>query len=294
MAQGLYCDLTAPGPLGMFGQILKEADMANKTVIITGGARGIGLACAQRFFKDGWRVVIADRDEHAASEALDALGSGAGKAIAVHCDVSDPLSVHNLVAETLSEYGRIDTLINNAGIAITGGSLELDVKDFDRVLAVNLRGAFLLSKAVAKHMVETLDNDDDRSGLSMPNLSIINMSSINARMALPDYLAYCVAKGGLNQLTNAMAIELAPHGIRVNSIGPGSVKTDMLAGVAGDALAMVHSRTPLGRVAQPDEIAGVAAFLAGDDASYITGECIYVDGGRSALNYIMKSGDADA
>ena len=278
----------------MFGADFdKRDDMAGKTVIITGGARGIGLACAQRFFKDGWRVVIADRDEHAASEALDAVGANAGKAIAVNCDVSDPLSVHNLVAETLSEFGRIDCLINNAGIAMKGGSLDLDVADFDRVLSVNLRGAFLLSKAVAKHMVETLDNDDDRSGLSMPNLSIINMSSVNAKVALPDYLAYCVAKGGLNQMTTAMAIELAPHGIRVNAIGPGSVKTDMLSGVAGEALAMVHSRTPLGRVAQPDEIASVAAFLAGDDASYVTGECIYVDGGRGALNYVMTAKKAD-
>lgn len=267
--------------------------MPQRTVIITGGARGIGLACARRFSGDGWNVVIADRDEHAADEALEALGSAPGKAIAVHCDVSDPLNVHNLVAETLSEFDRIDCLINNAGIAAKGGSLDLNVKDFDRVMTVNLRGAFLLSQAVAKHMVETLDNDDDRSGASMPNLSIINMSSINAKVALPDYLAYCVAKGGLNQLTKAMAIELAPHGIRVNAIGPGSVKTDMLAGVAGDALAMVHSRTPMGRVAQPDEVAGVAAFLAGDDASYITGECIYVDGGRGALNYVMPSGKSE-
>ena len=268
--------------------------MAGKTVIITGGARGIGLACAQRFSDDGYSVVIADRDEHAASEALEVLEGGARKSIAVHCDVSDPLSVHNLVAETLSEFGRIDVLINNAGIALTGGVLDLDVKDFDQVMAVNLRGAFLLSKAVAKHMVETLDNDDDRSGLSLPNFCIINMSSINAELALPDYLAYCVAKGGLNQLTRAMAVELAPHGIRVNGIGPGSVKTDMLAGVAGDALAMVHSRTPLGRVARPDEIAGVAAFLASDDASYMTGECVYVDGGRRSLNYVMGSkGDED-
>jgi len=261
--------------------------MASRVAIITGGARGIGLACARRFLADGYRVVIADRDEHAAAEALDALSIGEDKGGAVHCDVSDGLSVHNLVAETLSAYGRIDVLINNAGIAHAGGALDLDVSDFDKVLAVNLRGAFLLSKAVAKHMVETMENDDDRSGLTTHNYSIINMSSINAQVALPDYLAYCVAKGGLNQMTNAMALELAPYGIRVNGIAPGSVKTDMLAGVAGDALAMVHSRTPLGRVAQPDEVAGVAAFLASEDASYITGETMVVDGGRMALNYVM-------
>ena len=262
--------------------------MANRVVIVTGGARGIGLACARRFLADGYRVIIADRDEHAASEAVRDLGLTDAQGAAVHCDVSDSLSVHNLVAETLSAYGQIDVLINNAGIVKPGGSLDLSVSDFDHVLAVNLRGAFLLSKAVAKHMVETLANDDDRSGLSNPNYSIINMSSINAQVAIPGYLAYCVAKGGLNQLTKAMALELAPHGIRVNGIGPGSVKTDMLAGVAGSQLDMIHSRTPLGRIAQPDEISGVAAFLASEDASYMTGECLYVDGGRLALNYVMS------
>jgi NAD(P)-dependent dehydrogenase (short-subunit alcohol dehydrogenase family) len=231
-------------------------------------------------------VVIADRDEAQVNEAVRGLGDKA-KVIAVHCDVSEALQVHNLIAETLSSFGQIDVLINNAGVAIKGGALELSAENFDRVLAVNLRGAFLLSKAVAMHMVETLENDPDRSGLSQPNFCIINMSSVNAHLAIPDYLAYVVSKGGMNQMTKAMAVELAPYGIRVNAIGPGSVKTDMLAGVAGDALATIHARTPLGRVAQPDEVAGVAAFLASNDASYITGECIYVDGGRMALNYVM-------
>lgn len=266
--------------------------MEHRTAIITGGARGIGLACVRRFLADGYRVVMADRDKHAGHEALDALGAE-GRVIAVQCDVSDGLSVHNLVSETLASFGRIDVLVNNAGIAPKGGSLDLKVEDFDRVLAVNLRGAFLLSKAVARHMVDMLDNDDDRSGASKPNLSIINMSSINSQVAIPDLLAYAVSKGGLNQMTKAMALELAPYGIRVNAIGPGSVKTDMLAGVAGEALAMVHSRTPLGRVAQPDEIAGVAAFLAGPDSSYITGELIIVDGGRMALNYVMPPKSED-
>lgn len=263
--------------------------MAGRVVIVTGAARGIGLACVRRFLGDGYRVVLADRDEHEVKAALADLDAAEGRAIAVHCDVSDKLSVHNLLAETLSSFGEIHTVINNAGIAKPGGALDLSERDFDRVLAVNLRGAFLVSKYIAKYFIETLNADDDRSGIHDPNFSIINMSSINAKVALPDYLAYCVSKGGMNQMTKAMALELAPYGVRVNAIGPGSVKTDMLGSVLGDSAAMnkIRARTPLGRVAQPEEIASVAAFLASEDASYMTGECLYVDGGRLSLNYTM-------
>jgi len=197
------------------------------------------------------------------------------------------LEVHNLIANTLAAFGRLDGLINNAGIALKGGVLDLKLSDFDQVLAVNLRGAFLVSKAVATHMVTEIENREDRSHLTDRPYTIINMSSINDTVAIPDYLAYTVSKGGLRQMTKAMAIELAPYGIRVNAIGPGSVKTDMLAGVSGDKLDKIHARTPMGRVALPDEVAGVASFLASDDSSYVTGQCIYVDGGRLALNYTM-------
>ncbi len=263
--------------------------MAKRVIIITGGAKGIGYACVRRFYENGDRVVIADSDTEAGQAALEKLGAESGKVIFAHCDVADKLSVHNLIAQTLSSFGRIDVLVNNAGIIRKGGALDLSADDFDSVLAVNLRGAFLVSRAVAKHMVQVLDEDDDRSGRSRCEFAIVNMSSINASVAIPDILAYAVSKGGLNQLTKSMALELAPYGIRVNSVGPGSIKTDMLAGVAQNqsALDMIHSRTPLGRIAHPDEVASVVDFLASTDASYITGECIYVDGGRLALNYIM-------
>ena len=265
----------------------------SKVVIVTGGAKGIGYACVRRFYEDGARVVMADRDSDAGKLAIDKLGADNDQVIFVPCDVSDRLSVRNLIAQTLSKFGRIDVLVNNAGIIVKGGILDLDPKDFEQVIAVNLRGAFLVSQAVAKHMVEVIQNDDDRSGRERCSFSIINMSSVNAKVAIADILAYEVSKGGMNQLTKGMALELAPYGIRVNGIGPGSIKTDMLAGVAGnqDALDMIHSRTPLGRIAHPDEVAGVAAFLASKDASYITGECIYVDGGRLALNYVMPKKD---
>lgn len=269
--------------------------MAGRVAIITGGARGIGFACVQRFLDDGFRVMLADRDEYAGQEALNTLDMPETRLAFSLCDVADRLSVHNLIAETLSAFGQIDVLINNAGIVARGGALDVSEADFDRVLAVNLRGAFLVSRAVARHMVETLDQADDRSGLRLPNYNIINISSINAKVAIADNLAYNVSKGGMNQLTRSMALELAPKAIRVNAIGPGSVRTDMLESVIDneDAMGTIYSRTPLGRIAQPSEIAGVAAFLAGDDASYVTGEIIYVDGGRLALNYIMppRTGD---
>lgn len=274
--------------------------MLDKVVLVTGGASGIGFACARRFFDDGYKVVIADRNEAEGARALDDLSIDPAdknpRAIFVPCDISDKLAVHNLVAEALTAFGRIDVLINNAGIALKGGIIDLSEDDFDRVLAVNLRGAFLVSKAVVRQMVEEIDNRDDRSGLSQRPYSIINMSSINEDVALPDYLAYTISKGGMRQMTRAMAIELAPRGIRVNAIGPGSIKTAMLAGVSGNKSAhdKIMARTPMGRIGHPDEIAGVAAFLASEDASYMTGQTIYADGGRLALNYTMPKASTDA
>ena len=261
----------------------------NRVVIVTGAAQGIGYACARRFFEDGDRVVLTDVDAETGQAALDNLGATKDRAIFVQCDVAEKLSVHNLIAETISTFGRIDILINNAGMIVPGGILDLKPKDFDKSMGVNLKGAFLASQAVAKHMVEEIENSDDRSGRTRRPYAIINMSSINDTVAIAGNLAYTVAKGGLSQLTKAIAIELAPYGIRVNAIGPGSINTRMLGNVnqSEDALAKVHSRTPMGRIGHPDEIAGIAAFLASKDASYITGETIYADGGRLALNYVM-------
>jgi len=263
-----------------------------RVAIVTGGAKGIGRACVRRFLNDGFCVVIADHDEHAGAAALTEFTSYEDRVAYFDCDVSDKLSVHNLVAETLSVFGQIDVLINNAGIALKGGITDLDDRDFDKVLSVNLRGAFLASKAVVAHMLDEINNREDRSRINDRPYCIINMSSINDEVSLPDYLAYTVSKGGLRQMTKSMALELAPYGIRVNAIGPGSVKTEMLASVIekntkeADKIA---KRTPLGRPAHPDEIAGVAAFLASEDSSYVTGQVIYADGGRLALNYMMSS-----
>lgn len=268
--------------------------MEKRVVIVTGGARGIGLACVRRFLEDGNHVVIADHDEEAGQQALAEFENFEDRVKYFDCDVSDKLSVHNLVAETLSLFGQIDVLVNNAGIAVKGGITDISEDVFDKVLSVNLRGAFLVSKAVVQQMLEEINNREDRSRLSARPYSIINMSSINDEVSLPDYLAYSVSKGGLRQMTKSMALELAPFGIRVNGIGPGSVKTAMLASVIDEAAAnKIKMRTPMGRPALPEEIASVASFLASEDASYITGQIIYVDGGRLALNYMMGAEPED-
>ncbi|MBA3449349.1 MAG: SDR family oxidoreductase [Pseudaminobacter sp.] len=260
--------------------------LSGKTAIVTGGAGGIGLAIAQRFLRDGARVMIADVDQSRGEKAERDLG-GLGQVRFVKADIGKRLDIHNLIAATIDAFGDIDILVNNAGIVHGADFLDLKEEDFDRVLRVNLKGSFLAGQAVARYMVEKI-NGGGAAG------SIVNMSSVNAVFAIPDQLAYCVSKGGVNQLTKAMALSLAPYGIRVNAIGPGSIMTDMLASVNGDPAdtKILLSRTPLGRIGEPSEIAAIAAFLASDDASYITGQTIYADGGRLPLNYTMPVGSS--
>lgn len=261
--------------------------LENKVAIVTGAARGIGYAVAKRFVMDGAKVVIADVDDEAGQSAVEDL-SGFGEVIYLHCNVAERLDVRNLVAETLNAFGDIDILVNNAGIVVGSDFLDLEEDDFDRVLSINLKGAFLCSQAVARHMVEKVE------GGGAPG-AIINMSSINSVVAIPNQIPYCVSKGGINQLTKATSLALAPHGIRVNAIGPGSIMTDMLASVNDDPAARnrILSRTPMLRIGDPSEIASVAAFLASADASYVTGQTIYADGGRLPLNYTVAVPDED-
>lgn len=259
---------------------------APRTAVVTGAARGIGLACAKRFAADGYNVVVADKDESAGEAAAALLGE---QAAFVRCDVGDRLAAHNLMAETLSRFERIDVLVNNAGVTARADILAISDDDFDRVMRVNLRGALIVGQVAAQRMIAQIDAAQDRLEDARDRYAIINMSSINGTVVIGDQLAYCVSKGGLNQLTRAMAVALAPKGVRVNAVAPGSINTDVLAQVmdhSGARKAML-SRTPMGRVGEPEDVAEVVAFLASPAARYMTGEILTVDGGRSALNTVM-------
>lgn len=260
--------------------------LEGKVAVVTGAARGIGFACASRLADEGARVVLADTLEEAGNQAAETLREDGAEVRFMACDVTEKLDVRNLVTTTADVYGQIDILVNNAGISLGAEFLDLKESDFDRVLAVNLKGAFMVAQSVARQMVSQVEDG------AAPG-SIINMSSVNAVVAIPTQVAYCVSKGGIDQLTKVMALALAPHGIRVNAIGPGSIMTDMLSSVNSDdeAKRRMMSRTPIGRIGRPDEIASVAAFLASDDASYVTGQTIYADGGRLPLNYTVPVED---
>ena len=248
--------------------------MSNKSIaLITGGAKGIGLACAQALSEDGFQIVITDIDTVAGPKAAEEIGNGT---VFLPCDMGNSKEILATFDLVEAEYGAVSVLVNNAGFASPGNFLDTTLEQFTSVINVNLTGTFIASQRVAQSMVS--------KGITG---SIINMSSVNAKVAIPTISAYCASKGGVMQLTKAMALSLAPHNIRVNAVGPGSIDTEMMAGVNAnpEAMKMVMSRTPLKRVGKPSEIGSVVAFLASDKASYITGETIYVDGGRLGMNY---------
>ncbi len=259
---------------------------SDRVVIVTGAGRGIGLACARHFARHNARVIVADVDEETGRSACEDITANGGEALFVRADVGERLHIHNMVAATLEAYGRIDVLINNAAIRANQDFFSITDDDWDQVMRVNLRGPFLTSQAVAKQMITQIEGDETAPSEG-GGYSIVNISSVDAIMTRADQIPFAVSKGGLNQLTKVLALSLAPHGIRVNAIGPGSIMTEGFRGESGEAerRKTVAARTPLGRIGSPDEVAGIAYFLASDEAGYITGQCIYADGGRLIQDY---------
>lgn len=262
---------------------------SGKTAIVTGAAQGIGWACVKSFLEAGANVICADIDAAKAEENLTALPAAqAARAVFVKTDVSQKADVEAMIAKARELFGRIDVMVSNAGVIHKAPFLELAEEDFDRVLSINLKGVFLCGQAAAKAMLAQR-KDGITDGLD----AIINMSSVNAVLAIPEITPYIVSKGGINQLTKVMALNLANENIRVNAVGPGSIATEMLKVAMADEKARktVLSRTPLGRAGEPSEIAAVVRFLASPEASYITGQTIYADGGRMGLNYVVPVED---
>lgn len=245
----------------------------DRVCIVTGAAQGIGAACARRLAREGAQVVMADVADAPGRALAAELG-----ALYVHCDVGDKTQVDALVAQTVATHGRMDVLVNNAGIFKAADFLDVSEADFDAVLRVNLKGAFLVGQAVARVMA--------LAGRG----AIVNMSSVNGVLAIPSIASYNVSKGGINQLTRAMALALVDKGIRVNAVAPGTIATELAAQAvltSEEARARILSRTPMKRLGSPEEIAEAVAWLASDAASYVTGEILTVDGGRLALNYTV-------
>jgi NAD(P)-dependent dehydrogenase (short-subunit alcohol dehydrogenase family) len=255
--------------------------LENQVAIVTGASQGIGAACAERLSQDGAAVALWDVDDARGQALAASLNERGRRTIYQHCNVANKAEVDAALAATLAAFGRVDALINNAGIFKAANFLDITEADWDAVIDVNLKGAFLVGQAVARAMVA---NPGGSGG------AIVNMSSVNGVMAIPSIASYNASKGGVNQLTRVMALALADHHIRVNAVGPGTIATELAKNAvlgSEEAKARIMSRTPMRRLGEPHEIADVCAFLVSSASSYMTGEIVYIDGGRLTLNYTV-------
>ena len=253
--------------------------LQGRSVVITGAAQGIGEACARRLTADGAAVALWDVDDARGEALAAALTAGGARAIYQHCNVASATEVNAALAASVAGLGRIDGLVNNAGIFKAAPFLDISEADWDAVIDVNLKGHFLVGQAVARQIA-----------LQGGGGALVNMSSVNARLTIASIASYNASKGGIDQLTRVMALALTEYGIRVNGVAPGTIATELAAKAvltSDEAKARIMSRTPMKRLGEPEEIASVVAFLLSDAASYMTGETVLVDGGRMTLNYVV-------
>ena len=241
-----------------------------KVALVTGASSGIGKVTAVELARQGAAVVVNYIGDAASADAVvNEIKQNGGEAIAIEADVSNSDQVQTMIQQTVERLGKIDVLVNNAGIEKSEPFLEKSEQEFDRVIGVDLKGPFLCSQAAAREMA--------RQGCG----TIINISSVHEDLAFPGYAAYCAAKGGLRMLCRDMALELAPHHINVVNVAPGAIATPINTKTLEDPAkkAALEHEIPLGRVGQPEEVARLVAYLASDDASYITGTTVVIDGG---------------
>lgn len=246
-----------------------------KVALVTGGARGIGYATAQAFAREGARVVIADLNVTGAEDAAKSLGE---QTMGLGVDVADPASVNGMIAAIIERFGRIDILFNNAGIGANTPFLETRLEDWNRILGVNLTGAFMVAQGCAREMVRVGGGG-----------KIVNIASLSGQRGANGRAAYGSAKAGLELLTKVMAVELAPHGINVNNLAPGAIETDIAKVMHDEATRAAYGRLiPMTRYGTPEEIADAAVFLCSDGARYVHGHTLNVDGGFREAGLMFK------
>jgi glucose 1-dehydrogenase len=245
--------------------------LQGKVAIVTGSGSGIGQAIAERLAQEGADLVVDYRDHiDQAQVTVDKITAAGGKAVLVHADVSNLADCSNLVEQAWQQLGSCDILVNNAGVEVHGDFLDVTEKDYDTVLDVNLKGAFFLTQAFVRRL----------KAAAKPG-RVINISSVHEDMVFPHFSTYCASKGGMRMLMRDLAVELGPLGITVNNIAPGAINTPINKSLLADKpkLDALLANIPLGRLGEPGEVAGVAAFLASDDGAYVTGSTYFLDGG---------------
>jgi glucose 1-dehydrogenase len=247
--------------------------LEGKTALITGSSRGIGRGIAVRFAQEGANVVINYvGSRETAEDALRAVEATGARGLLLQADVSVKDAVTRLVEDAAREFGGLDILVNNAGVEVHAPFCDVSESEYDKVMAVNVKGTFFAAQAFTRHR-----RDSQQPG------RIINISSVHEDVAFPNFAAYCASKGAMRMLARTLAVELGPLGITINNIAPGAIETPINTALLNDPqkLSALLKQIPLGRLGQPEDVAGLAAFLASDDAAYVTGATFYVDGGLS-------------